>query len=186
MWSWVRAPRWAKCESATAFSFFGVGNLAMLPARLAQSVERKALNLVVVGSSPTVGKVKAQQAFILFAVVWHCIFAPWVRPRGGQTGKRNKRLSLLPFPGVAMRTSRAHRAAGVERLVIRAVRARTSKEQYMRPRAAVRPPQRRLGRLPRHCTQRHRVAAQVAAATGHPWPLASNGWLHHGFIHAAR
>ena len=32
-----------------------VSNSANLPARLAQSVERKALNLVVVGSSPTVG-----------------------------------------------------------------------------------------------------------------------------------
>ena len=32
-----------------------VNNLEIAPARLAQSVERKALNLVVVGSSPTVG-----------------------------------------------------------------------------------------------------------------------------------
>ena len=33
-------------------------------ARLAQSVERKALNLVVVGSSPTVG------VFVIFALVF--------------------------------------------------------------------------------------------------------------------
>ena len=32
-----------------------------LQARLAQSVERKALNLVVVGSSPTVGVLSARQ-----------------------------------------------------------------------------------------------------------------------------
>ena len=39
--------------SATALGVFSICHLHM--ARLAQSAERKALNLVVVGSSPTVG-----------------------------------------------------------------------------------------------------------------------------------
>ena len=45
-----------RCSTSTA-AFFFVHVLAQptMHARLAQSVERKALNLVVVGSSPTVG-----------------------------------------------------------------------------------------------------------------------------------
>ena len=37
-----------------------IGGLKIMQARLAQSVERKALNLVVVGSSPTVGVSSSQ------------------------------------------------------------------------------------------------------------------------------
>ena len=37
------------------FVFVGRGGCVVKEARLAQSVERKTLNLVVVGSSPTVG-----------------------------------------------------------------------------------------------------------------------------------
>ena len=41
----------------------------MASARLAQSAERKALNLVVVGSSPTVGVLAVKGPFILVADV---------------------------------------------------------------------------------------------------------------------
>ena len=52
----------------------------LAPARLAQSVERKALNLVVVGSSPTVGAF-ILVTFIIHAHLWdfcRCMFLEWV------------------------------------------------------------------------------------------------------------
>ena len=45
----------ASCETRHAQRLLGIWDLAVARARLAQSAERKALNLVVVGSSPTVG-----------------------------------------------------------------------------------------------------------------------------------
>ena len=46
----------------------------VLQARLAQSAERKALNLVVVGSSPTVGALFLQQVDMVFAIQIHFLY----------------------------------------------------------------------------------------------------------------
>ena len=52
------------CQSATFTVYLATSchDLKLLSARLAQSAERKALNLVVVGSSPTVGVAEVQAA----------------------------------------------------------------------------------------------------------------------------
>ena len=56
------------------FASMHVAALELLTARLAQSVERKALNLVVVGSSPTVGVLVGVHAWV------------WLRSKGGLEG----------------------------------------------------------------------------------------------------
>ena len=54
--SWVHVQECTEmeCAPATSGPDLGLGH-SLAQARLAQSAERKALNLVVVGSSPTVG-----------------------------------------------------------------------------------------------------------------------------------
>ena len=60
-------------------------NLSFLFARLAQSAKRKALNLVVVGSSPTVGAaemgsvhVRPEAAWSMCVLLWSWVRAPTV------------------------------------------------------------------------------------------------------------
>ena len=70
-------------------------------ARLAQSVERKALNLVVVGSSPTVGVTIPFSPRLLFCLIRYAHFAssaPFQVETCSRTLSKTKRIDLFPQP----------------------------------------------------------------------------------------